>query len=253
MKENFIRSMPFIFSEEGGYVNNPKDPGGETNLGVTNRSWSAYIGRQATSAEMHALTKDKVTPFYKKNYWDTVHGDELPAGLDYAVLDWSVNSGARRSVSGLQKVLGVAQDGIIGSHTLEAIANQNTNDLIDRFMDERLRWLKTLSTWKTFGNGWDKRVQRVRGRAHKMVADVAIPLPQKQDIVVAQAPKAEQKDVKITETLKNPSAWGPLGGLLSAAGGVLSGAPILQYGALFLLVVGVAVGLYYLYRKSQTE
>ena len=262
MQENFDRSMPFIFSEEGGYSDNSKDPGGATNLGVTIGTWSDYVGRPVTKADMKALTKLQVTPLYKKEFWDAIRGDDLPPGLDYAVFDRAVNSGAIRAVKLLQQTLGFTGgdvDGLVGSQTLTAInAQPSLNKLIDQYLDTNLKWLKTLSTWGTFGKGWTARIERVRARAHKRVADAPVALPPAPPPVASsvapvepQSPKAQQSDVSITNTLSQPEAWGPLAGAAAGLGAVVNGTGPVQYALAAVLVIGVLFGLVYFIKRRQ--
>jgi lysozyme family protein len=100
--------LPLVLNHEGGYVDHPKDPVGATNLGVTIGTLSGWLGRKATKAEVKALTVKDVAPIYRHNYWDKVRGKDLPAGLDYAVFDFAVNSGPFKAASSLQTILGVA-------------------------------------------------------------------------------------------------------------------------------------------------
>ena len=74
MKNNFEQCMKWVLHHEGGYVDHPKDPGGETNLGVTRAVYEQYVGRQVMDGEMKGLTEDDVIPLYKKNYWDRIRG-----------------------------------------------------------------------------------------------------------------------------------------------------------------------------------
>ena len=85
-----------LLKHEGGFVNHPEDPGGATNLGVTKRVMQQFLGRAVSMGEMKALTPEDVKPVYKKLYADKVRFDDLPSGLDWAVLDWAVNSGTRQ-------------------------------------------------------------------------------------------------------------------------------------------------------------
>src|ERR1700742_2119459 len=121
MTNNFDSVLQCVLKDEGGFVNDPQDPGGMTNLGVTQRVWEAYVGHPVSEADMRALTSAMVSPLYRQNYWDRVHGDELPLGVDYAVMDFAVNSGPSRSAKTLQAACGVAQDGSIGTQTLQAV------------------------------------------------------------------------------------------------------------------------------------
>ena len=92
-KESWNKIFDGVIKSEGGYVDHPSDPGGQTNLGVTQAVYSRWIGREATEAEMRGLTKEDVNPIYKRWYFDAVRGDELPVGIDYSVCDIAINSG----------------------------------------------------------------------------------------------------------------------------------------------------------------
>ena len=168
MKENFEQCLAHVLKSEGGYVNNPKDPGGETNLGVTRRVWQSWVGRDLTDDEMHQLTPEMVAPLYRAKYWDAIQGDVLPSGLDLCVFDTAVNSGPGRAVKLLQGCIGVATDGAIGNNTLSAVAqfkNQALIDLINGYCDSRQAFLASLPTFSTFGKGWSRRVSEVREQA----------------------------------------------------------------------------------------
>jgi lysozyme family protein len=166
----FGRALPLVLRHEGGYVDHPKDPGGATNLGVTTGTLSTWLGRKATKAEVKALKPASVAPIYERNYWKAARCDDLPAGVDYAVFDFAVNSGVARSVMALQRAVGVADDGEIGPITLRAVRNTDPQVLIKRLCTDRLSFLTRLSTWKTFGKGWMARVQGVEKEALKMAA-----------------------------------------------------------------------------------
>jgi len=168
VKENWDASFEMVLKHEGGYVNDPRDPGGRTNLGVTQRAWEAYLNRSVTEAEMRALTPDTVKPFYKTMYWDKIKGDQLPAGADYAAYDLAVNSGVGRAAKYLQEIAGVVADGVIGPKSLEAIKACNPKELVDALCDMRLAFLKRLPTFETFGKGWSRRVAEVKARADSM-------------------------------------------------------------------------------------
>ena len=169
MKDNFEQCFALLLKHEGGYVNNPKDPGGRTNLGVTQRVYEAYVGHSVDEATMRALTPDVVAPIYKRDYWDACRCDDLPDGVDYAVFDLAVNSGTRRAAKMLQKAVGVTDDGSIGPATLKAVAECNARDLAADICENRLAFLQALPTWATFGNGWGRRVAEVEQMAFNMV------------------------------------------------------------------------------------
>ena len=165
MKENLLPAMVALLKHEGGFINHPSDPGGMTMLGVTQRVWEEWVGHPVGEQEMRALTPAIVAPMYKQKYWDKIHGDDLPSGVDLAVFDCCVNSGPGRAAKMLQKVLGVTQDGAIGPQTLLKATTIDSSKLITDYNTERLAFLRALSTWNTFGKGWSRRVAEVTEEA----------------------------------------------------------------------------------------
>lgn len=183
MSETVIYSDAFRISlaetlkHEGGFVNHPLDPGGMTNLGVTRKTWAAFTGRkvsQITEGEMRALTPEKVMPVYHQGYWQAVRGDDLPGGVDFAVFDIAVNSGPVRAIKMLQKAINaqgrskVFVDGKIGPKTVQAAKVCNVFDLIETLSETRLNFFFDLSTFKTFGRGWSRRLLQVAIFATRM-------------------------------------------------------------------------------------
>ena len=169
MKDNFEQCLALVLKHEGGFVNHPKDPGGMTNLGVTKKVWEEYVGHSVDEATMRGLGPADVAPLYKKNYWDKIHGDQLPSGVDYACFDLAVNSGVSRAAKLLQQAVGVSADGAIGPATLDAVASQNPRDMATEVCDLRLKFLQSLPIFATFGKGWTRRVSEVEATAFNMV------------------------------------------------------------------------------------
>ena len=161
MNQNFDKALAAVLKHEGGYVNNPKDPGGMTNLGCTKAVWEEHCGHSVDEKAMRALTPADVGPLYKRKYWDKIKGDELPSGVDYVVFDAAINSGSGRAAKWLQACVGVEPDGGIGPKTLAAVQAFNSKQLIQDYSKRRLSFLYDLSTWETFGRGWAKRVNEV--------------------------------------------------------------------------------------------
>lgn len=169
-KSNFNDSLRFTLKYEGGYVDHPQDPGGATNLGITIGVLQSWRGNPVTKADVRALSKAEAGNIYKARYWNKVDGDRLPPGVDLAVFDYAVNSGPARSAKALQRIVGVAADGIVGDDTIRAVHARNPKDVIAALCDERLRFVKSLKTWKTFGKGWSARISAVRAAALRMAS-----------------------------------------------------------------------------------
>ncbi len=169
MNRNWNKSFDLVIVNEGGYVDNKLDPGGATNWGCTQAVWEGYIGHKVSVDDMKALTKEDVKPLYKKRYWDAIHGDAIPSGLDYCLFDCAINSGVNRSAKIIQEIVGVFADGAIGNNTVSAITQLNPVTAINEFCDKRQAFLESLKTFPVFGKGWSKRVSEVRIRALEMV------------------------------------------------------------------------------------
>ena len=158
MQANYDKCLETILHHEGGYVNHPKDPGGETNLGVTKRVYLEHGGKK----DMKDLLVEDVAPIYKKGYWDKMKGDQLPNGLDLCVFDFGVNAGPGRAAKYLQTMIGTVADGGIGPNTLKAVAEyveaHGIDKTITNFQNARQGYYEKLSTFDTFGKGWTRRV-----------------------------------------------------------------------------------------------
>lgn len=160
MKNNFDTCMAQIWVHEGGYVNDPQDPGGETNLGISKRAYP--------KENIKTMTRARASAIYKRDYWDAVRGDELPSGLDYVAFDGAVNSGVSRGAKWVQHAIGASVDGRIGTAALESARKADVPKAINRACDARLAFMRNLSTWSRFGKGWQSRVDGVRRLALTM-------------------------------------------------------------------------------------
>lgn len=169
----FPPALKELLKHEGGYVNHPSDPGGRTNLGVTQRVWEAWTGKRATEAAMRALTPEAVAPLYRKHYWNAVQADELPGGLALNVFDFGVNAGPKRAVQFLQQLAGTMVDGVIGPMTVAAVrkhvAKVGEAAAIRAYSELRRHYYRTRKTFPTFGKGWLRRVNEVEAAALKLV------------------------------------------------------------------------------------
>jgi lysozyme family protein len=168
MTKNFRDCLELVLKSEGGYIDHPKDPGGRTNLGVTQRVWEEWIGHPATEKDMRELTPALVAPMYEMRYWRTSYCEKLPRGLDLLVFSMAVNAGAGRSVKLLQDAIGVVTDGVIGPNTMAKINEANVETLIDKFSEARTAYYKGLKLFHVFGVGWLRRTENERKEAIEM-------------------------------------------------------------------------------------
>ena len=167
LKNNFERSLALVLLHEGGYTNHPSDPGGRTNLGVTQRVWEDYVGHSVDEQAMRKLTKEVVAPLYREQYWGVCHCDDLPAGVDYLAFDFAVNAGAFRSIKTIQRALKITADGVIGPVTIKAI--QDAEEFINSFSAAKESFYRSLTNFPTFGKGWLNRVAESKKAAEGML------------------------------------------------------------------------------------
>lgn len=162
MTPNFERIFNRILEDEGGYVNNPHDNGGATNLGVTQKVFNDYLaasGQKPYSVKM--ITRQQARAIFNVKYWMASKGDKLQHGWDYAIVDMAYNSGPGRAARLAQTVLGLEPDGVLGPISIAAIHHAPLEKL-NEFNDKRLAFLKTLDDWPHFGKGWSARVAKVK-------------------------------------------------------------------------------------------
>jgi lysozyme family protein len=168
---NFERSLASVLADEGGNDNDPRDPGGRTSRGITQREYNAYRARKGKPAgDVWKATNDEVKEIYHDSYWDP-WCDKFPAGVDYLYFDMAVNSGPSQAAKLLQRGLGIHEDGQIGPATLAAAVNSDTARLIVDVSAKREAFYRSLKTFKTFGHGWLNRAARVKSIALKMAGE----------------------------------------------------------------------------------
>ena len=208
--ENFTLALTRALVHEGGKVDDPRDPGGRTNQGVTQRVYDGYRRRKnLQTRDVYLMNDQERNEIYKRQYWDVVRGDELPPGVDYLILDGAINSGPLQSVKWIQRALGTVKvDGHLGDATLGAIMAYGDHDiLIADAADRRMAFLRALKTWKTFGKGWTRRVEQVEKVSQHWAMGSVGP-------VVTWVPEANRKAL-ISDAKRLPAT----GAADSAAGG----------------------------------
>jgi lysozyme family protein len=167
--------MDLLAVHEGGYVDHPDDPGGRTNKGVTQEVYDAYrSSRGLEPAHVRDITRDEVEEIYRSEYWDAIRADELPAGVAYAVFDAAVNSGPARAARWLQKAVGAKVDGVVGRKTLAKTRAARPEAVIDSVCEKRLRFMRRLKHYDTFGVGWERRVSEVQQQALRWAKEARV-------------------------------------------------------------------------------
>lgn len=146
----FDKLIDRVLSHEGWYSNDPQDPGGETQWGISKRAHP--------DVNIKALTRAQAIDIYRADYWDKIKGDQLPAGIAFQVLDAAVNHGVRTASRWLQASVGVTADGIIGPATLAAVRRVDAAETVLLFNATRLEFYTDVTTFARFGRGWTRRV-----------------------------------------------------------------------------------------------
>lgn len=147
---DFDKAFGRVIGHEGGYVNDVRDPGGETKYGISKRAYP--------NVNIRELTLDQAKEIYRRDYWDRLHLDELPDAIRYDLFDAAVNSGVSAAAKFLQRAAGTAADGVIGKMTISAANGMDPQRLDKRMAGYRLQFLCDLPTFPTFGKGWVRRV-----------------------------------------------------------------------------------------------
>ena len=251
MLDNFDRSLGKVLVYEGGYSNNPKDPGGPTMKGVTQRVYNVYrSGKGQPVATVSKINDNEIQAIYKGMYWDRIDGDKLPDGVDFCMFDAAVNSGVGGSTSWAQGAMGIEVDGSMGQKTMDAIIQSDPQDFIRKFCSHRLGTLKRLSTWGTFGKGWEARIANVQKVALAMaeggILPEAVPVH-----TIGGHTKARMSDVPISKTSAIATHAATVGGIVATGaattaqslGGVSDTFTWVKYVLGGLTFVGAVAGL----------
>lgn len=210
----FDGALKRVLVHEGGYAEHPADPGGATMQGITQRVYDGWRRRHGQPVRpVRRIAPQEVAAIYRRQYWDAVRADDLPAGLDYALFDAAVNSGPAQAAKWLQRTLGVAPDGQVGEATLAALDGRAVAALVDALCDRRLAMLRGLRTFPTFGAGWTRRVAEVRAAAKAWAgAPLAGAAPPEPACETGGAARARATDTRLARTADGA------GGLISGAG-----------------------------------
>lgn len=150
----FYEALDIALELEGGYVNDPKDLGGETKYGISKRSYPEL--------DIARLTLTDARTIYKQHYWSPLKCDQFKWPMCLYLFDMGVNSGNNQAVKTLQRALGVTADGFIGDVTINAANNSDT----DLYLTHRILFYQSLNTYSTYGKGWVKRLFKLQRLAN---------------------------------------------------------------------------------------
>ncbi len=196
-QRNWQACLTAILNEEGGFADNPGDPGGATNMGITRKTLSAWRGEPVSREDVMMLEKNEAARIYREKFWMAIEGDDLPDGLDLVMFDDGVLSGPRTAIRDLQQALGVRVDGLMGPVTRAALLAQPVTEIISLLQAARLVRLKTLPHFVLFGRGWSRRLQRIERQAKALakIARAQSPAP-----TAAQETAAQKGQIPMAET-----------------------------------------------------
>ena len=149
----FLEAVEHILELEGGFVAHPKDPGGNTNFGISQKSYP--------NLDIKNLTKSEAINIYLRDYWLPLRLDELPGSLRLCLFDCAVNQGTNVAIKFLQASLGTVVDGKIGPMTIFAAKSKSPQLVLINILKGRQLHYTKLSTWDAFGKGWSKRLLHI--------------------------------------------------------------------------------------------
>jgi lysozyme family protein len=167
---DFDAIFDLVVGSEGGFTDNPADPGNWTGCSVgAGECRGTRFGISAGAypeLDIANLSIETAKALYQHDYWDRIGGDRLPASVALLVFDAAINNGTGRAVRGLQQAVSVGQDGVIGPATLKAIGSivarpGGSAELCAELLAQRLTFMTSLPTWKSFGLGWARRLFRL--------------------------------------------------------------------------------------------
>jgi len=147
---NFDMAFDRLMGHEGGYVNNPLDPGGETKYGISKRSYP--------DEDIKGMTRERAKVIFRRDFWNRINGDKLYDGVAFQLADLAYHSGPETSVRLFQRALRVSDDGHWGPISQASASAMSESDQIMRLNGVRLDWLTYRSNWLDASRGWARRI-----------------------------------------------------------------------------------------------
>lgn len=150
MMMDFDQAFDRLIGHEGGYVDDPHDPGGETKYGISKRAYP--------NEDIRGMTLERAKMIYRRDFWNAVRGEELPSALKFPMFDAAVNSGSKQAIKWLQQAVRVVDDGIFGSKTMMGVRIADPARTAARIAGYRLKFMADLGAWSSFSRGWARRI-----------------------------------------------------------------------------------------------
>jgi uncharacterized protein (TIGR02594 family) len=180
--EVFDAALAHVLEMEGGYTNDPYDPGGPTNKGVTLAVYRRFLGERGKALSdnelidrLRAISASEVREIYATRYWSPSRATEMSPGIALMHFDASVNHGLRGGAELLQRAAGVTVDGKIGPITMGAVQAASPLELLERYAGHRRQRYRALPHFWRFGRGWLNRVDKTLQRARAFQQTWAVP------------------------------------------------------------------------------
>jgi lysozyme family protein len=253
----YDESLRRLLVHEGGYTDHPADPGGPTNFGITIYDYRKYVKPGASAVDVRAMKVDEAKAIYRAKYWDAQRCNELPAGVDYAVFDYGVNSGIGRSGKVLRRALKLPDNtSTVNDAVIAAARAANPKVLIGAICDERLRFLQSLKTWGVFGAGWGRRVVEVKALANDFADHAADNVGVAAPVVPPQSTPLAATPGKGVVPVASGASRGSAGAIAAAGAACVSqahasGAHPVAILAIIVVTLALALGGWMFWQRRQ--
>ena len=243
-------AMVRVFADEGGYTNDPKDPGGATNWGITIFDARKYWNPNATDADVKAMPKDVAAAIYRSHYAEPIRYNDLPAGFDYSVFDAGINSGVGRAIPWASKAIGIDSK-VLNDIVVQSNATVDKVSMIQKYWAIRLAFLHGLGTWSHFGGGWGKRCANGEAAAVRMWLSVGKGLSSSdaKSRMDQEAAKAKAKSKQASKAGAGTAVGTGSAGTATATHPSIDAAHFSLGGKIalgILIAAGVAVAIYFI-------
>jgi uncharacterized protein (TIGR02594 family) len=197
----FDLAMAHVFEMEGGYTDDPHDPGGPTNLGITLATYAAWRDVAVTpdtfgqlKVELRALDRATATAIYRARYWTPSRAADMPPAVALMHLDATVNHGVTGATRLLHQALGLDVTDRIDDAVVAAIADQDLESLVNAYADVRTAKYRSLPHFWRFGRGWLNRVTKTRAAALALIS--------------RPTPPTKEPSMTTLPTTPTPKWWG---------------------------------------------